>query len=86
MKSIQRYFKPTLADKYGELVTKESDMNEFLTSLMHEIKTELNESNSEAEKITSFNKVFLVSSVDAAHQRALSSPMVQFLGARVDII
>lgn len=61
MKVIQRYFKPTLADKYVELSAKEAEREEFMVALINEIKTELDQAgNSEAEKSTTFTKLFLV--------------------------
>ena len=41
MKAIQRYFRPSLADKYAELNLKEAEREEFMVSLINEIRSEL---------------------------------------------
>lgn len=69
MKAIQRYFKPSLADKYAELSSKEADREEFMVALMNEIRTELEQAgNSESEKSGTFTKLFLVVLHHRAHQ------------------
>lgn len=61
MKAIQRYFKPSLADKYAELNAKEAEREEFMVALINEIRTELEQAGStESEKSTTFTKLFLV--------------------------
>lgn len=59
MQSIQKYFKPTLADKYIELSLKESEREELMAKVANELRQEF-ESNSEKNRITTYQKLFFV--------------------------
>jgi hypothetical protein len=59
MKSLQKYFRSTLADKHVEMSLRHSEREEFFTQLANEIRKELEEATDE-EKLITLNKIFLV--------------------------
>ena len=79
MKTIKNMFRSSLVDKYVELSMKESEREEFMSSLVNEIRSEL-EGQSEGDKLTSYSKIFLVmDNIYEAHQREPERPLGQLL-------
>ena len=59
MKTLQKYFRSTLSDKYVELSMRQSEREEFFTQLANEIRKEMEEAT-EDERLITLNKIFLV--------------------------
>ena len=59
MKTLQKYFRHSLGDKYIELALKESERDDFMIALCNEIRQEL-EGASDNDKLVTYNKMFLV--------------------------
>jgi hypothetical protein len=59
MNKLQKMFRSNLADKYIELAGREADRDDFMIGMVNELRQEF-EQGSEADKIVTYNKLFLV--------------------------